>query len=258
MSFLKKAMANVLGIGGTKVDTVLSNTSVIPGGKIEGMVNIYGGEIEQQLQCVYIDVKTSYEKEYDDRTTTVEAIVQRFTVDINKTISPNESFNIPFSFDLDLNCPITLGSSKVWVSTQLDIEKAIDHTDGDGIKINPTNYMNTIFKAVEELGFRMQSAKNIYDKHRFSYNKFVQEFEFIPTSGAYRGKLDELEVILIANANGVRIILEVDRKVRGLGSLISEQLSLDETLVRIDFSYSDLSNKDYISNELHSLIKKYC
>lgn len=258
MSFFKKAMANVLGIGGTKVDTILSNNVTIPGGKINGVVNVYGGEVEQYLQCVYIDIKTNYEKEYDDKKTIVETTIQRYTVDISKNITPGEKLEIPFAFNLDINSPISLGKSKVWVSTQLDIEKAIDHIDGDGIKINPTQHMNAIFNAIEELGFRMATSKNIYDKHRFSHNKFVQEFEYLPTSGAFRGKLDELEVVLVSHSNCISIFLEVDRKVRGLGSLLSEKLSLDESLVKIDFRYDELSDVNYVSRELYNLIKKYC
>ncbi len=60
MSFIKKTMASVFGIGGTKVDTVLTNSTVFPGGKIEGFINIYGGEVSQDIQSVYIDVKTTY------------------------------------------------------------------------------------------------------------------------------------------------------------------------------------------------------
>ncbi len=256
MSFIKKAMANVFGIGGTKVDTILSTTNTTPGGLIEGNVHIYGGEVEQQIQSLYIDVKTTYEKETNDKKMQLEAVVQRYTIDINRTISSNEDIKIPFSFNLSLNCPVSKHKSRVWISTRLDIENAVDNLDGDSLRVIPNKYMDNILDSVSHLGFRLREVENVYDKYRMSSNKFVQEFEYVPV-GEFRGRLDELEVVLISNLDGIRVFLQVDRKVRGLGSLLSEKLSLDESLVYIDFTYDELSNTHFIIDTLRSTIKRY-
>ncbi len=187
---------------------------------------------------------------------TINDTLQKYTININRTINPDENLSIPFDFILDLNCPITKGKSKVWLATRLDIENAVDHIDGDGLNVVPTKYMENILKSITSLGFRTKSTKNIYDKYRMSKHNFVQEFEYYPT-GEFRGRLDEIEVVLVSSSNGLRVILEVDRKVRGLASFISEQLDMDESLVYIDFNYNELASYEYISEQIRSVIRRY-
>lgn len=258
MSFFKKAMANVLGIGGTKVDTVLSRDTITQGEKMDGVINIYGGEIEQEIKNVYICVNTKYEKEVDDKKVNMVDTIQKFEIDINTIVKPKEEIAIPFSFNLDMNCPISKGSSKIWISTILDIKSAVDDSDGDGIVVLPNKYTNTVLEAFNALGFKTKSIKNIYDKRRISKNKFVQEFEYMPTFGDFRSRLDELEVSFVFTSNEVKLLIEVDRRVRGLGSLISESLDLDESNIWVKFSYDELSNNELVLNRLRDSIRRYC
>ena len=53
------------------------------------------------------------------------------------------------------------------------------------------------------------------------------------------------------------ILLEVDRKVRGLMSFISEALELDETKLRIRLENSRKYSFDEIKNEIERLLKIY-
>lgn len=257
MSFFKKIMANGLGIGGAKVDTIIQTKNATPGGQIDGVIKIYAGQVEQSIKSVYIDVNTIFEKDFDDKKNFVNTTIQSFTINIDKTLSPNEEVSIPFTFDLDINCPITKGNSKVWLATRLDIENAIDNTDGDRITVVPNIYMDNILRAIENLGFRIKSIENIHDKRRLNNYNFIQEFEFLPTQGEFRGKLDELELSMIANNNGICVLLEVDRKVRGLGSLILESLSLDESHLKIQFTYEELKNYALVLNTLEVNIRKF-
>lgn len=256
MSFIKKALANVLGVGGAKVDTVLSTKNTAPGEIVEGFVNIYGGEVDQQIKNIYIDVKTTYEKESNDKTAQLESIIQNYTIKLDKDITAKEQVKIPFSFKLDLNCPISKHKSRVWLSTRLDLENAVDNFDGDTINVLPNKYMKNVLESVTQLGFRIREVENVYDKLRMGPNKFVQEFEYIP-SGEFRRKLDELEVVFVSISNGYRVYLQIDRKVRGLGSLIAEKMSLDESNVYIDFSYEELSNEEYVLESLRRTMRKY-
>lgn len=256
MSFIKKAMANVFGVGGAKVDTVLTTKTSSPGSKVEGYVNVYGGEVTQQVKSIYIDVKTTYEKESDDKITKIEALIQRYTIEFNQEISQGQEVKIPFSFDLDKNCPLTKHKSKIWINTRLDLENAIDNYDGDIINVVPNKYMNNILDAITKLGFRIREVENVHNKLRMGPNKFVQEFEYIPT-GEFRRRLDELEVVLISTTNGYRIFLQVDRKVKGIGSFIAEKMSLDESNVYIDFNNEELQNEGIVIDKLRNTIIRY-
>lgn len=233
MSFLKKAMANVLGVGGTKVDTVLYSSNVVPGGKIEGVIKIYGGGIEQHINKVNLTVKTTYEKESNDKKLKVNANIQKFEVSIGRMINPNENIEAPFSFTLDPNTPISTYRYKVWISTNLDIAQAVDSNDGDALNVTADNGMKNVLSALGELGFTSREIENVHSRRKIGNFPFVQEFEFVARSGIYRGRLDELEVIFLKNMYGIDLYLQIDRKVRGVGSFIAEKLSLDESNVRV-------------------------
>lgn len=256
MSFFKKAMASVFGVGGTKVDTVLNNSTVILGETVSGVINIYGGEVSQEISNVYIDINTTYEKEADDNTYNISDCVQRFTYPLNQTVNPGDNLSFDFEFKLGLNCPITKGHSKVWLSTRLDIENAVDDTDRDYLNVRSNDYTDNVLTALRELGFRIKSTKNIFDKHRLSPFNFVQEFEYSP-SPEFRGRLDEIEVVIVYNNSGAKLVIEVDRRVRGLGSLISENLGLDETLVSIDLSFDELSSVNSIASTIRSSVARF-
>lgn len=256
MSLLKKAMANVLGVGGAKVNAVLSNTSTTPGGNVEGYINICAGQVTQQIKAVSIDVKTRYKKECDDKEFHVDCTIQKFNINVNKEFQPGEEIKIPFSFNLDLNCPITKGHSNIWLSTRLDIENAVDNLDGDKLMVLPNTSITNVLEAVDRLGFRIREVENVYDKYGFSNHKFVQEFEYYPSQN-FRSKLDELEVVLVYDSNGMNVFLQIDRRARNLGSSILEKLSLDESNVKIHFTHNELHNVDCIYNEILNTLRKY-
>ncbi|MCY9191150.1 sporulation protein, partial [Bacillus mojavensis] len=92
------------------------------------------------------------------------------------------------------------------------------------------------------LGFRLNEA----DCEQASYFQrrlpFVQEFEFVPTSGYYRQMLDELELIFLLEEDGLEIIFEVDRRARGLRGWLEEMYNDGEQLVRVRFRQSELDD----------------
>lgn len=258
MSFIKKAMASMLGIGGTKIDTQIISDHIVAGEKIEGIVYVYGGSVEQQLEELQLEVKTQYEKEHDDKKIKLIATVQTVPIAINRVISPGEDIKIPFSFVLDPRTPISVGKCRVWISTRLDIIGGVDSTDGDAITVKCSKYMNNVLQVIHSMGFHLREVENTYTK--YSYNKFpfVQEFEFVPRSGEFRGKLDELEVVFIPKADGIDIIFQIDRRAKGIAGWLSEALEIDETDVRVKFTYEELLHEKYIYNELTQIIKRYC
>lgn len=62
----------------------------------------------------------------------------------------------------------------------------------------------------------------------------------MPMSGPYAGKLDELEVMFNEQSKDkVEILLEVDRRARGLGGFLAEALDMDESIVTLNVDASD-------------------
>lgn len=256
MSIIKKGLASIFGIGGTKVDTVLVNNNVSPGDIVDCRVNIYGGEVSQYIDKVILRLDTNYKKELDDSKVNIETTIQEFIVKIDKTVNPNENISIPFSFKLDYNCPISKGNSRTVLKTRLDIENAVDSSDGDVLNVVPSKYMQNIFDAIKEIGFRVREIETIESSKKINKRGFVQEFEYDPTT-AFRGRLDELEVVFNTDDNGIKLYLQVDRKVRCFASLISEALSLDESFLLVYFKNSELENISYIKDKIYNLINSH-
>lgn len=253
MSFFKKGMASVFGVGGTKIDTIITSPSVKPGEVIEGCCKIKGGTVEQEITNINLRVLTSYEKEVDDSKITKLECIQDIEIDINRIIKPEEYVEVPFSFILDYRTPMSMHKSKVWIRTNLDISKAVDSGDKDYIEVLPIDTIHATLNAMSKLGFTIREVENIYDNKHWSSLGFVQEFEFIANTGQYRGKFDEIEMVFVPKRDCVDIYIEIDTKARGLLSAFAESVGLDETNRKIRLQYNQ-TNSNEIARTIQSLL----
>lgn len=255
MSFVSKLLASV-GIGSATVDTKLQRSQLVPGETVEGIVEVKGGNIAQDIDGLYLTLFTTYERSANDNRITEQIAIGRYQLTPSFGIQPNEVKQFPFSFQLPVDTPVTIGKTNVWVQTGLDIKNAIDPSDRDHIEIVPTPLASGIFAALETLGFRMRSAnceeaKGFFRNHR----PFVQEFEFSPVSGEYRQRLDELEVVFLPQSEGYKVIMEVDRRARGFSGLLAEAMDKDETKISFIVTPTDIPTLPRI---LDSFISRYC
>ncbi len=241
MSFFNKIFASV-GIGAAKVDTKLERDTVAPGEEIRGVVEIQGGNLEQQIDAIYLTLNTSYIVEKNDKRFHQTGQIDRFRLTEPFTIRPNERKQIPISFRLPSDTPLTIGRTKVWVATGLDVKNAVDPTDKDYLRVVPNQLMESVFNAVSDMGFRLREAECEQAPYRLRRRlPFIQEFEFVPISGAFRGRLDELELVFFPNSSSdMEIMMQVDRRARGLTGLLAEALEMDETNVRVTVSTADI------------------
>ena len=252
---IQKMLASI-GIGNTKVDTKLHHSRLTAGDIVSGVTQIVGGNVEQQIDTIYLTLYTTYLKEANDKKYYDKAVVARFTISEPFTIAAGEKREVPFSFNLPYTTPITRGKTKVWIQTELDIKLAVDPTDKDYIEVLPAPLAAEVIDAIRVLGFRMKSA----DCERAPYKlnsplPFIQEFEYTATNAAYRRYLDELELTFInQSADHVELLLQIDRRARGLGGLFAEALDMDETYVRLTFKRSDMHT---IKTTLQRTIENY-
>lgn len=255
MSFFNKVFASV-GIGSAAVDTKLERDTYMPGETVKGVVEIKGGKVEQQVDEIYLTLNTTYLKESDDKKYTVTAAIERFRLTTPFVIRANEKKDIPFTFQLPFDTPLSIGRSKIWVTTGLDIKGGVDPSDKDYLKVVPNPLMSEVFNAIDNLGFRIREADCEEAPRRLRGRlPFVQEFEFVPTSGQFRGRLDELEVVFFPTGNdSLDIMFQVDRRARGLSGLFSEAIGADETNVRLSVSNADIPN---LQQKIQSVIQRY-
>ena len=253
MSIFNKVFASI-GIGAASVDTKLEKESVIPGEEVRGVVEIRGGNVEQKIDEIHLSIYTTYLKESDEKKYSKTTLIDQFRLNEPFVIQAKEVKEIPFSFKLAIDSPITLGRTRVWVSTGLDIKKAIDPTDKDYLKVLPNPLTEAILNVVSELGFRLREVECEEAPYRMRRRlPFVQEFEFIPISGVFRGRLDELEMVFFPTSTSeIDVYMQVDRKARGLGGFLSEAMNRDESQIHLTLTTADLpSVREKISSVIH-------
>jgi sporulation-control protein len=115
-------------------------------------------------------------------------------------------------------------------------------------------------QAVEGLGFRLREVETIYaPRLGGAQSPFVQELEYVPQSGAYRGRLDELEVIFLRQHGGsVELLLQVDRRAVGLFGRFAEAMEMDESFVRVTVSEHDIQGgSQRVASVLNQVIARY-
>lgn len=251
MSFMKRMLSSI-GIGAAKVDTTLEDEPFAPGETIDALVTITGGEVETQVDDIYFSLHTSYEEERDDKTVNCTALLDKIKLHDGFVLAPGEQVEVPVSLQLPWDTPLTLGKTKVWIRTGLDVKQALDPGDTDYIQVVPDLLIGSLFEALESLGFTLVEATcEGVAEYRHGERPFVQEFEFKPAQGPFAHQLDELEIVCFQLDDGLEVLMEIDRKVRGLGSLLAELTDTDESYVRFVFGEADL---DHLADQLHDLI----
>lgn len=255
MSFFNKMLASI-GIGSATVDTRLEKSTYTAGETLRGTIDIAGGSTEQYIDAIYLTLYTTYIKEVNDNKYTDSAAIHKVKVNEPFTLGANERKSIPFTFQLPFDTPATLGKTRVWIHTGLDIKNAVDPTDKDFIEVNPSPLAAQVLQTIERIGFRLRKVDCEYASMKLrSPYVFVQEFEFTPTIGTYRSQLDELEVIFLSQTvNSAQLLLQVDRRARGLGGLFAEAMDMDESFVRLTITTEDIP---YLNQKLQQTINKY-
>lgn len=235
---LNKILATV-GIGGARVDARVGPGPHLPGGTLNGEIFVRGGSAEQEIRGLYLRVMTDYEQESDDHKYRVDFTLAEFRIPEAFTLRPNEERGFDFSIHLPASTPVSIGQQKVWLKTGLDIAGAVDSADKDPLQVQPTPLMGRVLSGMEHLGFRLNRAN--CEKGRGTGVPFVQEFEFKPQGGAYRGRLDEVDVVFHVYDGSLDVLLEVDRKARGLAGFFESAMNMDERYVRVHFDDTDLA-----------------
>jgi sporulation-control protein len=255
MALFNKALARI-GIGAARVDAKLVNDEFRAGEKIEGIVEVYGGNVEQKIDSIYLRLFTTYVKERDDKKYKQDIELNTFKINDPFTIQPSETKSIPFTFQLPDDTPVTLGRTRVWVATSLDIKDAVDPSDIDHVKVLPNLMVTSAIEAMEQLGFRLRQVECEEAPRRMRKRlPFVQEFEFVPSGGLYAGKVDEIEIIVQPSGlHDYDLFIEVDRRARGFGGFLSEMLDADESLVHVHVSEKEIPQ---LKNILTSIISRY-
>ncbi len=240
MSLMKRMLASV-GIGSAQVDTYLDRPQLAPGEWLQGEVRIQGGNLAQTIDDLYLYVITRYKRETEDSSHYEDCKLLKASIAPRFTLEPQESKILPLEIQLPFQTPLSLGGQPVWITTALDIALAVNPRDRDDLIITPHPLQQAVFQALDQLGFSRKQIECEYHPHAAGGYPFIQEFEFYP-GASYRAYFQELELFFhLESDDRLRVYLEIDRRVRGLGSFLQEMAGLDDRYSLIEVTARDLA-----------------
>lgn len=229
-----RRLLSSIGFGGAKVETRLERSDLAPGDEVRGVIEVQGGDSDTEIDGIRLEVQTYYKRESGDNTVTETGTIEHFQVAGNTVVKGKDRGELPFAFILPYDTPLTLRHSSVWVRTALDVKMAMDPSDSDAITVHPNPTQKAILESFERLGFSLREADNEELPHRLRRRlPFAQEFEFVARGGEFRGRFDEIEMVMFPSAASVDVVLQIDRRARGLGSFLSEAMGTDESYTGI-------------------------
>ena len=244
---MRKILASV-GIGNASVDTVLDATTVHPGETVGARIEVTGGDAEQEVGAVRLELETRYLTEDGYR----DADVRTYTLSDGFTVEPGAERTVETELEIPYETPLTLGGTDVWVETELDVSMAVDPEDRDPLTVNPTPRMATAFDAMESLGFTLREVEVAADPHGryFSGPRFVQEFEYRAVDGPFVGRVDEVELVPRDGPEELDLFVEVDRR----GGLLSEVSGTDESHARLTLTPTDTRE---VEREIREAVERF-
>lgn len=239
----KKLLASV-GIGGAKVDTILTTEVVSPGDTISANIVVMGGDSEQEISGLDLALMTRVKVERDDTEMILNKSLAHWHIADSFVIQPGEVKEIPFSAILPYETPISANGARnnqtrVWIATGLNIDMAIDASDKDPLQVVASTTQNKVLQAMEDCGYSLVKAD--VEEGQLRGNGFVsttgcyQELEYRPNRFALFG-LQEVEVSFVATEDHTHVLLELDRTFGGdsyLSLSLSNDLSQEEVTARI-------------------------
>ncbi|RAL24318.1 sporulation protein [Thermoflavimicrobium daqui] len=237
-----------LGIGAAKVDTRLEKSTYRQGEQVLGEVHIQGGNAPQDIDEIYLFLVMQYHYEG----TQAEYVIDEFRLTDRFVIDQHETKIIPFHFQLPYDTPVSTGGSPIYLKTGLDIKRAIDPTDLDGIEVLPHPLIDQILLTIEDIGFRLTQVDLDFEQFH-SRNPFVQVYRFQPLS-SYANYLDLLSLVFQPHGKEVDVIMEINRKPVDLKSSMEEALNLDERLVQFVLTVDEIRNIAYLREKLGQYI----
>lgn len=217
----KKLFAAV-GIGSAEVDTQVLSASLRPGEPFKARVVVRGGSAEQDIEGLELRLLCAVEDDEGDiQGADRSHVLARWKLHDRFTLRPGEERIVPFENLLPLETPVTAvncpnNKARVWIDTQLEIDAALDSSDRDYLRVEPTPAMAMVLETMAQFGMALHTADvekgYCTVQGRRSTSGCYQEFEFRPYHG---GRITEVELTFLPELHCTHVLLEIDRRFRG-------------------------------------------
>ncbi|HSH05068.1 MAG TPA: sporulation protein [Anaerolineae bacterium] len=249
MSTINKLLSAV-GIGAAKIQTTLHQDHLIPGQSLSATITITGGQVPQTIDAVYLYTTGSSRLAGQIDVGYHTVIFDKHTIANNLTIQPGEEYSQDVTIQLTYDTPLTVADTEVYITTALQLDAGLDADDQDKIIVNPTPRVQALFDSLKELGFNLHRS-DCEDGSQYD-RRYVQEFEFKPTSGEFKDKLSEIELICLDSPSETSVYLQIDRRPHDMSSFIATALDLDESHVHFRLTDNDLPT---LTNQIAQIIR---
>lgn len=210
-----KVLASVR-IGAAEVDTRLNQDAVQPGETLSTQVVVDGGEVDQDIEGIELELKTK-RKNGDVKQTyelASERVIDSFTIEENEQRVFETDLYVPRETPVTTVDPKRGRSPKVWIDTDLEIDRAIDADDTDYLAVEPTAPVQAMLDAVGNAGNRLKEVT--VDNDRISVGDVSanhpvdQEFVFTPQSADYK----EVEIHFLPRDSMTHVLVEFDYRLQ--------------------------------------------
>lgn len=202
-----KKVLSSLGFGCATIDTILRDQDVVAGQPLHAELQIRGGETEQDIQAVTVELVTDCRVEITENASERgEVVVASSRVEIGR-IGANEERTIPLQLDVPAGAPVSDGTTESELRTRLEILGGVDPRDADRIKILPSRVVAEVLVAMKKAGFLLAETEV---KHRPDHpHPVVQEFDFRPAPETESG-VDDLELSFFPKEGGADVLIVAD------------------------------------------------
>ncbi|MEZ0369193.1 MAG: sporulation protein [Candidatus Sericytochromatia bacterium] len=203
-------MLSRVGIGSARVDTILHNFEVARGDMLKGEIRMYGGKAPQVINKFDLELVTTYQQELKPGASGYKLSLRHHSLAEHFTLGAGEEKVLNFELLVPIATPISLGSTKSWIDTLVDVNWALDPKDNDPITILPDPATAHVLAALLELGYAHTEQSGVYLAMSGEYDMpFMQAFEFKATKPV-PGMPAELSLLIQANSYDAEIHLELD------------------------------------------------
>lgn len=133
---LKKFLSTI-GIGSMKVDTIVDHPDLAHGESLSGKIYIDGGQSEQMIDFIKLEViKRSEGHREDSDFDVINDIVAKHKIETIGSVKSKETRMVPFEIMPDERWEYDKEQCKLFLRTSVHISGAVDVQDEDEIRYN--------------------------------------------------------------------------------------------------------------------------
>lgn len=231
-----------------KTQTILTDESYYPGELMKGSVRIESKKNRQRVDSLYLKIFTQFEKKINGKKLLVTYPISKNKLIQTIYVEPGVEQVIPFTIQLPLLTPLSVGNSKIWLQTELDFANRKDPSYQNELMVTPSSLYQSFFILCNEMGFRL---KNSYCIHNETAQMIAQPYVQIFVFASVQETINQFLQVIAS------FIPMTEEK-----ALLSIQCSTKKHMQRkgqwdkLEFSMANFSQvKEYLIQQLNAFVE---